>query len=150
MFHVEQKTAKFCRRIGPNPAGKHLGSDTLTSETGVYLNIDAIWTAVTASENTAEVTVLVNLRSFSIHTPARKGALTIKLNDQQVVMDVDQLMIDTDVEKTTEMGSHTFTVPITPGQNSILDLQVSWHFDGTYSSKKIDFVETKGFVTLIP
>ncbi len=134
----------------PDPAGQPLGSDTLTSDTGVYLNMDAIWSAVTASaENTAEVTVLVNLRSFSLNTPARKGALTIKLNDQEIVMDVDQLVIDTDVETTTALGSHTFTVAAPKGQNTILDLQVSWHFDGTYSGKKIDFVETKGFVTLI-
>lgn len=133
----------------PDPAGIPLGNDTLTSDTGVYLNIDAIWTAVTATEDTAEVTVLVNLRSFSLNTPQRKGALTIKLNEQEVVMDVDQLIIDTDVETTTELGNHTFTVPAPKGQNTILDLQVLWHFDGTYSGKKIDFVESKGFVTLI-
>lgn len=133
----------------PNPAGKHLGSDTLTSDTGVYLNIDAIWNAVTASADTAEVTVLVNLRSFSLNTPARKGALVIKLNDQEVVLDVEQMVIDTDVEKTTQMGSHTFTVYAPPGQNTILDLQVSWNFNGTYSGRNIEFVEAKGFVTLI-
>ena len=92
---------------------------------------------------------MVNLRSFSINTPAHKQTLEIKLGDQSVKLDVDALVIDTDVEKTTELGNYTFTVPAPKGQNTVLDLEVRWFFNGVYSGKNIENVVSNGFVTLI-
>ena len=133
----------------PDPAGKPLGGDQFSSDTGVFLNLDAVWHATTADADNAYVTVVVNLRSYSLNTPAHKGALQIKLEDQVVTMDVDKLLIDTDVEKTTELGNHTFTVPMAKEGNTVLDLEVTWAFNGTYSGQEMENVVAKGFVTLI-
>lgn len=133
----------------PEPAGQPLGGDQFSSDTGVYLNTDVVWHATTADAANAYVTVMVNLRSFSLNTPAHKQALEIKLGSQSVKLDVDQMMIDTSTEKTTEIGNYTFTVPAPKGQNTVLDLEVNWFFNGVYSGKQMEYVTAKGFVTLI-
>ena len=109
-------------------------------------------------DNLAEIVGSRRMQSRAIAISVNENnqvVIEIKLNLKigytipEVAENVQKAVI-ADVEKITEMGSHTFTVYAPPNQNTILDLQVSWNFDGTYSGRDIDFVEAKGFVTLIP
>ena len=133
----------------PYPAGVPIGSGKFSSDTGVWMNIDAEWYAETIDENTAKVIVTVNLRSFRMNAPAARKTLEMKLHDQTYTADVGALVIETDTEVVTQLAKHEFTIYAPVGQNTTVDLSARWHFDGVYSGQQLDEIVAEGFVTLI-
>ena len=135
--------------VTPYPAGIPIGTGKISSDTGVWLNIDTEWYAETIDEHTAKVIVTVNLRSFRMNAPATKKTLEIKLHDQTYTADVGPLIIETETEVVTELAKHEFTIYAPVGQNTTIDLITRWQFDGVYSGKELDEIVSEGFVTLI-
>ena len=135
--------------ITPVPAGIPLGSGKFSSETGAWIDVDALWTAETVDNDKIKVTVIANLRSYSLFTAATRNGLEIKLEDQYTAMDLTALTIDTDQEVTTELGTYSFTCTAPAGQATALDLEVIWHFGGTYSGKQMDTVSAGGMISVI-
>ena len=133
----------------PVPAGTPLGNGTFSSDTGAWIDVDAVWAAETLDSQNIKVTVTANLRSYRIQTGASRNALEIKLGDQYTAMDVDALVIETDQEVTTQLGTYTFTCPAPVGKATALDLEVIWHFGGVYSGKQLDSVTAEGMISII-
>lgn len=132
----------------PDPAGMPLGSGKCSSETGVWLDLDAVWEAETVDSSTAKVTVTANLRSFRLQTGGTRNGLEIMVGDQVTVMDVEALEIETEEETSTELGKYEFIVKAPKGQATILPLEVNWYFGGTYSGQQLDKVSAIGQITL--
>ena len=135
--------------VTPYPAGIPIGAGKVSSDTGVWMNIDVEWYAESIDENTASVTVTVNLRSFRMNAPATKKTMTIMLHDQTYTADIGALVIDTETEVVTELAKNTFTIYAPVGQNTTVDLKANWKFDGVYSGKQLGEIVAEGFVTLI-
>lgn len=133
----------------PDPAGTPLGSGKFSSDTGLWIDVDALWSAETVDQNTAKVTITANLRSYSLYIGEGRNTLTIKLDDQVTTMDVDAMVIDTDQEVTTELGTYSFTVSAPNGETTTCDLEVSWYFGGTYSGESLETVIAKGPFTMV-
>jgi hypothetical protein len=133
----------------PDPAGTPLGSGTFSSETGAWIDIDALWSAETIDNNNIKVTVTANLRSYRIQTGGSRNGLEIKLGDQYTAMDVEAMTIETEQEVTTQLGTYSFTCAAPKGQATALDLEVLWHFGGVYSGKQMDTISAGGKISII-
>lgn len=132
----------------PQAAGTPLGGGTFSSNTGKWIDIDAIWTAEAIDVSTAKVTVLVNLRSYRIHMGEKRNALEITVGDDSTAMDVQALNLDTDQEVTTELGKYEFTVDAPLGKITLVPLKVNWHYGGIYSGTQLDVITAEGDMTI--
>lgn len=132
----------------PQAAGTPLGGGTLSSNTGKWIDIDAIWNAEAIDVNTVKVTVVVNLRSYRIQIGEKRNALDITVGDSSTAMDVAALNIETDQEVTTELGTYDFTVEAPLGKITLVPLQANWHYGGTYSGTQLDVITAEGDITI--
>ena len=132
----------------PQAAGTPLGGGTLSSNTGKWIEIDAIWNAEAIDTNTAKVTVTVNLRSYRIQIGEKRNALDITVGDDGTAMDVPALNIETDQEVTTELGTYDFTVEAPLGKITLVPLKANWHYGGTYSGTQLDVITAEGDITI--
>lgn len=132
----------------PQAAGTPLGGGTLSSNTGKWIEIDAIWNAEAIDTNTAKVTVVVNLRSYRIQIGEKHNALDITVGEDGTAMDVPALNIDTDQEVTTELGTYDFTVEAPLGKITLVPLKANWHYGGTYSGTQLDVITAEGDITI--
>ena len=132
----------------PQPVGMNVGSGTFSSDTGVYINIDANWEAVTLNESQVEVTVDVKLKTYSLHIPDKNEGLVITLGDQSKTLATEVIDTSTESEDVLDLGKHTFTVDAQAGQAKILPLKVVWNFGGTYSGQTLETIEAGGDITI--
>lgn len=125
-----------------------LGSGSFKSDTGLWINTTASWSAKTVSSTKAEVTVKVDLASYSLYLGGGNRGLTVKLGDQSASAVVPAINLDTDTEVITELGTLTFTIDLAEGQTKTLPLEAIWYFGGTYSGKDLPTVTCGGDITL--
>lgn len=132
----------------PQPAGTPLGGGTLSSNTGKWIDIDAIWNAEAIDVNTAKVTVVVNLRSYRLQIGEKRNALEISVGDDATAMDVAALNIETESEVTTELGTYEFTVDAPLGKITLVPVKANWHYGGIYSGTQLDVITAEGDITI--
>ena len=118
----------------PEPVyGDKIGGGTLTSETGVSLNLKADWTAVTKSADTVELTVRVYVEHSSLSMIAVPYAVRISVNGETGTMDVPAVdYTDSYDIKQTEIGTKTYTVNLAEGGSVSVPVSIEWHYGGTY------------------
>ena len=134
--------------VTPQPAGMSLGEGSFSSDTGLWINTKASWSAEVVSDTHAEVTVKIELYSYSLYLGAASRTLEIKLGEQSASADVPGIELETDSEVITELGTVTFTVELAQGESITLPLEAVWHFGGTYSGKSLPTVTCGGNITL--
>lgn len=129
----------------PRPAGQSLGSGSFRSETGSGLNLICDWSAVSAADNKAEVTLTVSIESSTIYLNEWTDCIGLRVGDQTGTM--TQPSLSYEGGKTTHsVGTKTFTVSLAGG--SSLPVAIEWHYNGTYSGVQIDVVECGGTINL--
>ena len=132
----------------PQPAGLPVGNGKLSSNTGKWIDVDAVWSAETVDNNKVKVTVTANLRSYRLVTGASHNALELSVGDASTAMDVEALNIETEQEVTTELGTYSFTVNAPVGQLTELPLKANWRFGGTYSGTRLDYITAEGTISI--
>lgn len=135
----------------PTPTPKpvvSLGSGTISSDTGTWINVDAKWSAESVNNNSARIKVVVNLRSYGLHSVAGSKTLSISVGGQSVALNVKALEIDSDTEVTTELGSASFTVSAPAGQTTTIPVEAGWHFGGVYSGVELDVISAAGEIAI--
>lgn len=132
----------------PQAAGTPLGSGTFSSNTEKWIDIDAIWNAESIDNQTAKVTVSVNLRSYRIQIGEKRNALEITVGDNSTAMDVQALNVETEQEVTTALGTYEFTVDAPIGKITLVPLEVNWHYGGIYSGTQLDVITAKGDMSI--
>ncbi len=129
----------------PRPAGQNLGSGGFRSATGAGLELVCDWSAVSAADNKAEVTLTVSIESATIYLNEWQDCIGLRVGDQTGTL--TQPALSYEGGKTTHsVGSRTFTVSLAGG--SSLPVAVEWHYNGTYSGVQIDVVECGGTINL--
>ena len=136
----------------PEPAGLPLGSGTISSGMPWLLNIHADWSAVTATNSRAEVTVIVYADHYSLHYNSFEN-LAIRLGDESHRMYANEIQSDLNQPQSTELGRYTYSVPLTKGETVSLPLSAVWEFGGTYGdgyghTVEIESLRCEGTVTL--
>lgn len=115
----------------PEPLGLTVAGGQFFSQSGSPLNIHADWKAVTDSSNTVAVTVTVYADHYSIDYTSFQG-LHITLGGEKHSLYAAEMHSAQNTLQTTELGNYTFSVPLSPGEMKMTDLQVSWEFNGYY------------------
>ncbi len=129
--------------------GAVLASGSFTSNTGKGINLRADYEARVTGANEIGVVVTVYLNSYSIHVNALPDKVNVGLNGQYVTLDSPAINYDGNTQLlTTELGSQSFTVQLPQGNSRDLDLQVEWHWGGTYGGESIPVIECGGRFTV--
>ncbi len=129
----------------PRPAGQSLGSDSFRSATGAGLELVCDWSAVSAADNKAEVTLTVSIESSTIYLNEWQDCIGLRVGDQTGTL--TQPALSYEGGKTTHsVGTKTFTVSLAGG--SSLPVAVEWHYNGTYSGVALDVIECGGTINL--
>ena len=115
----------------PEPVGLPLGSGTISSGMPWLLNIHADWSAVTATNSRAEVTVIVYADHYSLHYNSFEN-LAIRLGEESHRMYANAIQSDINQLQSTELGRYTYSVPLAKGETVSLPLSAVWEFEGTY------------------
>ena len=136
----------------PEPAGLPLGSGTISSGMPWLLNIHADWSAVTATNSRAEVTVIVYADHYSLHYNSFEN-LAIRLGDESHRMYANEIQSDLNQPQSTELGRYTYSIPLAKGETVSLPLSAVWEFGGTYGdgyghTVEIESLRCEGTVTL--
>lgn len=136
----------------PEPVGLPLGSGTISSGMPWLLNIHADWSAVTATNSRAEVTVIVYADHYSLHYNSFEN-LAIRLGEESHRMYANAIQSDINQLQSTELGRYTYSVPLAKGETVSLPLSAVWEFEGTYGdgyghTVEIPSLRCEGTVTL--
>ena len=122
----------------PRPAGQNLGSDSFRSATGAGLELICDWSAVSAADNKAEVTLTVSIESSTIYLNEWQDCIGLRVGDQTGTL--TQPALSYEGGKTTHsVGSKTFTVSLAGG--SSLPVAVEW-------GVVLDVIECGGTINL--
>lgn len=127
------------------PVGAVIGSGTVYSNSGAGINIVAKYTATVASSTTVNVNVSVSLLHSALYSKA--NTLSISFGGNSVSLTAPSISYDGG-SKTTYLGEHTFTVPLSGGENKTFNLSASWMFQGTYGGKSIPSLSCSESVSL--
>ena len=110
------------------------------------------------SPTQVEITVTVYCDHQSINDPAHDSNVHIRLDDEYVTMGSPALKQANDNYNFTSsnIGSHTFTVNLGPGETKTVTVDAVWDYGGTYGSNaggtyhrvKIDSIECGGGIKL--
>lgn len=125
-----------------------LGSGSFASDTGAKLDIRADWSAKTVSSSQIEVTVTVSLNSYSLHMQAVPNSVNVNLDGQYVSLDAPAVDYDGSEGINTVLATKTFTVSLAQGESDSLNLNVEWHFGGTYGGVELPVIECGGSISV--
>ena len=132
----------------PDSGGVSLGSGSFVSDTGVGINLRVDWSAVTVNASQAEVTMKVSLDSYSLHSVALPGSVTLTCGGQTGYMGSPDINIDDNSPVNTVFGTKTFTVSLASGDSATLALEANWHGGIVYSGVDLTDIYCGGPVTL--
>lgn len=135
----------------PEPSSEPLGTviaqGRFQSQSGSLIDIDADYSAVTATDTTVHVNVSVSLNHYAINCIGGR-TLNISLGDDYQTVYVEPLNYDGGTRTTSLLGSYSFNVDLLPGQSVTLPLQVSWQFGGVYGGVELPSIDCGGQITL--
>ena len=127
----------------PDPYGAVISNGTIESGKPWLINIHADWTAVTAPDNKAEVTVIVYVDHYALDYGSTES-LNIRLGDNSAQLTTNAINTDVNRPQSTEIGRKTFIVPLTKGETVSLPLAVSWNFVGKYVDDAGHYFDIRG------
>jgi VCBS repeat-containing protein len=122
----------------------YLGSGSLRSDTGVYLNLIAAWSAEAADSNTVNLKVDVLVESYALRAGAAYGALKLTVDGSTVVLDMPAINVEGQSLAQTHVVSRTFTVNVAKGQSANVAIEAEWFFGGQYSGAQLDTILCSG------
>ena len=133
----------------PFVPGQIVGSGTFRSETGVPLNVRAVWTAKTLDQNRVRVTVEVYLESYSLEIVASRNAVNVSVGDSYVSADTPTVSLDNNTQlQTTLIATTEHTLDLASGQVRSFPVQVQYLFRGVYFQRDIDTIECGGAIEI--
>ena len=128
----------------PAPAGIAVGTGSFSSDTGIWIDLVATWDAKTLDNDNVEITVVCDLKSYSLQLGESNKALKITVGDQTATLTVPAINTDTKEEVVNQIGTATFTVNAPNGQITLVPLEATWSFGGVYSGKQLDEITCGG------
>lgn len=132
----------------PIPAGEVLGSGMFQSETGVALNLRALWTARVLDADRVAVTVEVYLDSYSLQITAAPKSLHVSVGDSFASADTPTVNQEENVKIETLLGTTEHVLPLADGQSARFPVQVEYAFGGTYQKLELPVIECGGGIEL--
>ena len=132
----------------PIPVGQLIGSGTFDSDTGVPMNIRAVWNAVIEDADHVKVTVEVWLDSYQINLIAVSNAVNVSVGEVYKSTGAPAVEWDQNVKIETLLGTTEHVLYLPQGSAQSFPLAVEYHFGGTYSKKELPVIECGGYIDL--
>lgn len=132
----------------PIPVGEVIGSGSFASDTGVPMNIRAVWSAAIHDADHVKVTVQVWLDSYQINLIEVPNAVNVSVGEDYKSTGAPAIEWDQNVKIETLMGSTEHILFLPQGTADTFPLAVEYHFGGTYSKKELPVIECGGYITL--
>ena len=133
----------------PVPVGQTIASGSFSSDTGVPLNLRAVWTAQLLDANRVRVKVEVYLESYSLQIIASRNALNVSVGDSYLSTDTPAVDLDDNTSLHSSLiGTTEHTLQLAGGESGSFPVQVQYLFRGVYFNREIDTIECGGIITL--
>ena len=132
----------------PIPVGEVIGSGTFASDTGVPMNIRAVWTAAIEDADHVKVTVQVWLDSYQINLIEVSNAVNVSVGEVYRSTGAPAVEWDQNVQIETLLGTTEHVLFLPQGTTDNFPLAVEYHFGGTYSKKELPVIECGGYISL--
>lgn len=121
-----------------------LGSGSFRSDTGTVLNLVVNWSAVSTGSDSAEMTVVIELESYSLFTSALPGSISLTVNGTAYSLGSPGINYDgTDLVHTV-LASQSVAV----ARGSTVDIAVDWSYRGSYGGTQLDVISAVGSVAI--
>lgn len=133
----------------PIPEGKELGKGVFRSETGVGLNLRAVWTARVMDEKHVKVTVEVWLDSYSLHIVRVNNCVNVSVGDSYVSANAPAVDWDDNNLHENLLATTEHVLNLTDGESRSLPLQVEYQFGGTYQKQELPVIECGGYIEVV-
>ena len=130
------------------PVGAELGSGVFQSETGVALNLRALWTANVLDAQHVQVRVQVYLDSYSLQIIEARNSLHVSVGDSFKSTDTPAVDHEQNVKLETLLGTTEHIVELADGESGSFPVQVEYAFGGTYMKKELPVIECGGSIQL--
>lgn len=132
----------------PIPVGEIIGSGSFASDTGVPMNIRAVWKAAVEDADHVKVTVQVWLDSYQINLIEVNNAVNVSVGEVYRSTGAPAIEWDQNVQIETLLGTTEHVLFLPQGTTDNFPLAVEYHFGGTYSKKELPVIECGGYITL--
>ena len=132
----------------PSPVGEVIGSGSFASDTGVPMNIRAVWTAAIEDADHVKVTVQVWLDSYQINLIEVSNAVNVSVGEVYRSTGAPAIEWDQNVQIETLLGTTEHVLFLPQGTTDNFPLAVEYHFGGTYSKKELPVIECGGYISL--
>jgi len=132
----------------PIPVGEIIGSGVFASDTGVPMNIRAVWSAAIEDADHVKVTVQVWLDSYQINLIEVANAVNVSVGEVYRSTGAPAIEWDQNVQIETLLGSTEHVLFLPQGTTDNFPMAVEYHFGGTYSKKELPVIECGGYITL--
>ena len=133
----------------PAPADTVLGTGVFSSETGVPLNVRAVWTASVLDDEHVKVTVEVYLDSYQLFIKEAYNAVNVSVGDQYASANAPTVEWDKNERLETLLATTVHTLSLANGQSDSFPVAVEYHFGGVYSDQELPVIECGGSITLV-
>ncbi len=132
----------------PVPVGEEIGSGVFQSDTGVAMNLRAVWTANVLDADRVQVTVEVYLDSYSLQITEARNSLNVSVGDSYQSADTPTVNWEQNVRLETLMAVTEHVIPLADGETQTFPVQVEYHFGGVYMKKDLPVIECGGPISL--
>ena len=128
----------------PTPSGASLGSGSFSSETGTGLELIVSWEARDAGNGTAELSMTISARSYSLHTSALPGSITLTVDG--VSYNLGSAAVDYDGADltTSRLAGKTVSVTLGPDGRANPGITADWNYRGSYGGTELDTITAYG------
>ena len=124
----------------PPPVPVNLGSGSFRSDTGTALNLLVNWSAESIDADSAQLTVNIELESYSLFTSALPGSITLTVGGTAYSLGSPAVNYDGTAMIHTVLASQNLTV----ARGSSVDIAVDWYYRGSYGGTPLDVISAAG------
>ena len=128
----------------PIPEGEVLAEGVFRSETGVGLNLRAVWTASVMDEKHVKVTVEIWLDSYSLHITQAYNCVNVSVGESFVSANAPTVDLEDNSLHETLLATTEHVLNLADGESRSFPVQVQYQFGGVYQQLELPVLECGG------
>ena len=118
------------------------------TNTGVGLNLRAVWTARVMDQKHVKVTVEVWLDSYSLHLIQVNNCVNVSVGESYVSANAPAVDYDDNSLHETLLATTEHVLNLADGESRSFPVQVEYHFGGVYQQQELPVLECGGTIEI--